>query len=63
MLDGTYQCRGQVQDGMETWIENNFEVAVRSMKDFAKIINGTKIKRKDITFLQQPNLPPVPWKP
>ncbi len=50
--DGTFHCHGRIQDGTERWIKPTLEEAVKSMKQFAKLMNGMKIKKKDITFLQ-----------
>lgn len=64
-LDGRYYCWGKLQDGTERWTENNLEAAIKSMKDFARFANHTKIKRKDIEFFQeQPVMETkyVPWK-
>lgn len=49
--DGKYHCEGKVQDGTERWTEDTLEAAVKSMKTHAKVMNGTKIKRKHIRLL------------
>jgi hypothetical protein len=53
MLDGTFRCHGRIQDGTERWQSPTMEEAVKSMKTHAKVMNGTKIKRKDIRFWKE----------
>lgn len=50
--DGKYHCYGRLQDGTENWIEPDLKAAIKSMKKFAKVMNGAKIKKKHITFLR-----------
>lgn len=51
--NGTCSCHGSLQDGTEKWEAANLTAAVQSMKDFAKTMNGAKIKkRRDITYLK-----------
>ncbi len=50
--DGKFHCQGRLQDGTERWVKDTLEEAIKSMKSFAKFGNGTKIKKKDIQFLQ-----------
>jgi hypothetical protein len=52
-LDGKIRCEGRLQDSTERWTSLDVESAIKSMKDFAKHGNGMKIKRKDISFLQE----------
>lgn len=56
-LNGTFLCMGRIQDGTERWEEKSLDEAVKSMKSFAKVMNGArgehKLKRKHITFLQE----------
>jgi hypothetical protein len=47
-----FNCECRLQDGTERWTETTLETAIRSVKKFAKVMNGTKIKKKDITFLK-----------
>lgn len=65
-LDGSYACEGRLQDGTERWIEKDVRSAIKSMKQFAKVMNGAKIKKKDIKFYQcRPvnQVEIVPWQP
>ena len=49
-----YECQGRIQDGTEYWTCDTLEEAIKSMKQFAKFMNGaTKLKKKDILFLRQ----------
>lgn len=52
-LDGKYYCICRVQDGTERWTESDLETAVTKVKEFAKVMNGTKIKRKEISFFKE----------
>ncbi len=65
-LDGKYHCAGRLQDGTERWTEETQEAAITSMKQFAKVMNHTRIKKKDITFLREESVIErkfvnVPW--
>lgn len=52
--DGKYHCTGKLQDGTERWTENTLDAAVKSMKRFAKTMNGAKIKKRTgITYLRE----------
>ena len=65
MLNGTFWCEGRVQDGKETWSDATLEAAIKSMKTFAKVMNHTEIKKKNIQFWQQQPVTAtkvVPWK-
>ena len=65
-MDGRFHCQGRLQDGAERWIKDTLDEAVASMKKFARVLNGTKIKKKDITFLQErpaAGVECVPWDP
>lgn len=69
-LDGTYLCMGRLQDGTERWEEKSLDAAVKSLKKFAKTMNGArgehKLKRKGITFLKEQQVSEikcVPWNP
>lgn len=49
-----YECQGRIQDGTEYWTCDTLEEAIKSMKQFAKVMNGApKLKKKDILFLRQ----------
>jgi hypothetical protein len=50
MMDGNYRCEGQLQDETMIWTTPNFNDAVVSMITFAKTMNNTAIKKKDITL-------------
>ena len=51
---GKYECQGRIQDGTEYWTCDTLEEAIKSMKQFAKFMNGaTKLKKKHIRFLHQ----------
>lgn len=53
--NGTYRCKGRLQDGTERWErwnESTLDAAIKSMKKFAKVLNGVKIKKRDITYLR-----------
>lgn len=52
-MDGLYHCWGKLQDSTERWTETSLDAAVKSMKDFAKHGNHTKIKKKDIRILRE----------
>jgi hypothetical protein len=49
---GTFRCVGQLQDGIERWDMPTLSEAIKSMKQFAKTMNGMKIKKKNIEFLR-----------
>lgn len=55
--DGKYHCEGRIQDGTERWVCDSLEDAVKKMKCHAKIMNGTKIKKKHIVFLRERTVP------
>lgn len=50
--DGTCRCECRLQDSTERWDEASLEAAIKAVKHFAKFMNGTKIKRKHIDFLE-----------
>jgi hypothetical protein len=52
-LDGKYRAEAFIQDGVEKEICDTEEQAVQSCKGNALHCNGTKIKRKDITFRRE----------
>lgn len=65
-LDGKFHCQFRLQDGTEYYTEDSLEVAIEHAKNFAKTMNGTKIKKKDITFLQEARKREtrlIEWKP
>ena len=47
-FNGTFRCEVVIQDGTERWTEKTLEEAKTSVKSAAKVLNGTKIKKKDI---------------
>lgn len=51
--DGTFACIGRLQDGTERWTEKTLAGAVKSMVQFARVMNGTKLTRKGIAFYRQ----------
>lgn len=57
MMDGRFYCEGRLQDGTERWYKTTEAEAVKSMKEFAKVMNNTKLKRKDIDFLREVPVP------
>lgn len=52
MPDGTYSCEGRLQDGTERWTKPTLEEAIKSMKGFARTMNNTKLKKRQITYLR-----------
>lgn len=51
--DGTFKCRGMLQDGYEYWVCASVDEVVKTMKLFANFCNGDKkLKKKDIVFLK-----------
>ena len=48
--NGEYQCICRIQDGTERWIAKSKEEAVLSLRNGAKVMNGTTITEKDIHF-------------
>jgi len=50
-LDGAYLCVCQLQDGNERNTCSTLDEAIKHCKSFAKTMNGTKIKKKDITYM------------
>lgn len=68
-LDGRYHCSGMLQDGTEYWIEDDLEKAIKSMKQFAEVLNHHKgLKKKEIKFLRvvpvkEPQYTYEEWKP
>lgn len=64
LADGTYECQGKLQDGTERWSEPTLEAAIKTMKNFAKVMNGTKLKKKNIVFYRaEPVINWVQFKP
>lgn len=61
LQNGKYFCCGRLQDGKEEWSANTLEEAVSSMKTFAKTMNGTKLKKKHITYLQEKPVTKAAW--
>lgn len=51
--DGKFHCMFRLQDGTERYTEESLEAAVAHAKRFAKSMNGHKIKRKNIEFLEE----------
>lgn len=49
---GKYHCTGRLQDGTERWSEDSLDAAVKSLKRFARVMNGTKIKRSQIDYYE-----------
>ncbi len=51
LADGSWYCYGRVQDGTEDWKPNppTLDGAIKSMISFARVSNGSYIKKKDIT--------------
>ena len=52
-LDGTFRCEVVIQDGTERWTETDLETAKEKIKSAAKVLNGTKIKKKDIELYRE----------
>ena len=50
--NGTCECSGRIQDGTERWTSPNLKEAIKQMIQFAKIMNGTKLTKRGITFLR-----------
>ena len=66
LLNGKYLGQFRLQDGTERYTFDTLEEAIKEAIQFARVLNGTKIKRKSITFLQeQPvtEIQYVPWSP
>jgi hypothetical protein len=61
--NGTFRCIGKLQDVTERWICSTLEEAIDSMKQFARTMNGTKLKKSGIAYLQEQSVPLVEWKP
>jgi hypothetical protein len=61
--DGTFHCEGRLQDGTERWTKPTLEEAIKSMKHFAKVMNGMKIKKKDIQFFESKEVVERKWVP
>ena len=54
-IDGKYGMCCTIQDGVETKVCISKEEAVKTLIKWAKYLNGTVIKRKDIKFgIEQP---------
>lgn len=53
LLNGKWGCSVRIQDGTEEWVEDTREKAVQSVISGARVLNGSYIKEKDITFLEQ----------
>lgn len=65
-LDGTISGQFQLQDGAEYYKFSSVEEGIEKAKLFAKTMNWTTIKKKDITFLQEKSVATstlVEWKP
>lgn len=67
-LDGKFFCECIIQDGTERWLKQDIDEAVNSMKRAAEILNGAKIKKRDISFRQQreileTTIEYIPWIP
>jgi hypothetical protein len=59
LLCGFYWCECQLQDGNERFQERTLEDAIDAVKKFAKVMNGTKIKKKDIAFFKEEMVKPT----
>jgi hypothetical protein len=51
--DGTYLCETRIQDGTERWTEATEDAARKTIKKTEKILNGNKIKKKDIPLFKE----------
>ena len=63
LMNGKYYCMFRLQDGTERFYEDTLDAAVKHAKNFAKVCNGTKITRKDITFLIEKEKYDTEWVP
>ncbi len=52
-IDGKYVAACRIQDGTERWVKDTIDEAIRFLKDSAKTLNHTKIKRRDIEFFKE----------
>lgn len=53
MRDGTWWCEVRIQDGTERWSKPTRLEAVRSVISGARVLNGSYITEKDISFHAQ----------
>lgn len=66
LLNGTFACQFRLQDGTEYYTETTLEKAIAHAKLFAKVMNGMKIKKRDIEFYREEPIVKnelVPWTP
>lgn len=59
--NGSCDCVCRLQDGTERFSCPNLDEAVRKVKQFAKVMNGMKIKKKDIAFLRPVPVEKIEW--
>lgn len=65
-LDGKIRGRFRLQDGTERYEFSTIEEDIEKAKEFAQVCNGTKIKKKDVRFVQEVQTLEtklMPWKP
>ena len=65
--DGKYYCTGMLQDGTERWTKDTLEEAIKSLKEFAKTMNGArgihKLKTKHIQYFESAQVVKTEWIP
>jgi hypothetical protein len=52
-IDGKYLCIVQIQDGTDQWDEDTEDAARKAVKLAEKVLNGNKIKKKDISLYRE----------
>lgn len=66
LRSGKFHGQFRLQDGTEHYQYDTIAEAVKGAIDFAKHCNGSKIKKKDILFLEEQPVTEtklVPWDP
>lgn len=52
--NGKYLCEVRIQDGTERWTEESEDEAVHSVIQGARVLNGSYIRRDDISIWNEP---------
>lgn len=61
--DGTFTCVGRLQDGTERWTSLSLDEAIKSLKKFAKVMNGSTLKKGGITIYREKKVMTSVWVP
>lgn len=50
--DGLYYCECSVQDGTQSWYEDNLDLAISSVVVAARTLNGSFIRRDEVEIIR-----------